>query len=142
MTLRRVVFDTSTLVSAALRPDSTPYQALHHSLRFCDLCASRETLGELKTVLTKAKFRHYLPDELRRQFVQIMEKHVRLFVVRDEECFAIHPVCRDPKDNKFLALAYECEADAIVSSDEDLLVLNPWGEVRILRPSEFLNEVR
>lgn len=142
MTLRRVVFDTSTLVSAALRPDSIPYQALHQALRFCDLCASRETLGELKTVLTRAKFRHYLPDELRRQFVQMVEKHVRLFVVRDEECFAAHPVCRDPKDNKFLALAYECEAGAIVSSDEDLLVLHPWGDVRILRPAEFLNEVR
>ena len=142
MTLRRVVFDTSTLVSAALRPDSIPYQALHHALRFCDLCASRETLGELKTVLTRAKFRHYLPDELRRQFVQMVEKHVRLFVVRDEECFATHPVCRDPKDNKFLALAYECEAGAIVSSDEDLLVLHPWGDVRILRPAEFLNEFR
>ncbi len=141
MTLRRVVFDTSTLVSAALRPDSIPYQALHQALRFCDLCASRETLGELKTVLTRAKFRHYLPDELRRQFVQMVEKHVRLFVVRDEECFAAHPVCRDPKDNKFLALAYECEAGAIVSSDEDLLVLHPWGDVRILRPAEFLNDV-
>ncbi|MHB2009203.1 MAG: putative toxin-antitoxin system toxin component, PIN family [Acidobacteriaceae bacterium] len=138
MTLRRVVLDTSTLVSAALRPDSIPYQAL----RFCDLCASRETLGELKTVLTRAKFRHYLPDDLRRQFVQMMENHVRLFVVRDGECFDSHPICRDPKDNKFLALAYECEADAIVSSDEDFLVLNPWGEVRILRPAEFLNEVR
>jgi len=142
MTLRRVVLDTSTLVSAALRPDSIPYQALHYALRFCDLCASRETLGELKTVLTRAKFRHYLPDELRRQFVQMMEKQVRLFVVRDEECFATHPACRDPKDNKFLALAYECEANAIVSSDEDLLVLHPWGDVRILRPAEFLNEVR
>ena len=141
MTLRRVVLDTSTLVSAALRPDSIPYQALHYSLRFCDLCASRETLGELKTVLTRAKFRHYLPDELRQQFVQLVEKHARLFVVRDEECFATHPACRDPKDNKFLALAYDCEADAIVSSDEDLLVLHPWGEVRILRPAEFLQEV-
>lgn len=142
MTLRRVVFDTSTLVSAALRPDSIPYQALHHALRFCDLCASRETLSELKTVLTRATFRHYLHDELRRQFVQMMEKHVRLFVVCDDECFATHPVCRDPEDNKFLALAYKCEANAIVSSDEDLLVLHPWGDIRILRPAEFLNEAR
>jgi uncharacterized protein len=141
MTLRRVVFDTSTLVSAALRPQSVPFQALHSALRFCDVCASRQTLGELKTVLTRAKLRRYLPDDLRRQFVEMMENHVRLFVVRDEVFPADRPACRDPKDNQFLALAVECEANAIVSSDEDLLVLDPWGDTRIFRPAGFLKEL-
>jgi len=135
---RRVVFDTSTLVSAALRPDSIPYQALHAALRFCDVCASRETLAELKKVMGRAKFRTYLSDELRQDFVAMLESHVRLYTVRDEECFADYPACRDPKDNKFLSLAFAAEADAIVSSDEDLLVLDPWGDVRILRAAKFL----
>lgn len=135
---RRVVFDTSTLVSAALRPRSIPYQALHYALRYCDVCASSETLAELKKVMGRAKFRPYLSDELRREFVAMLESSVRLYAVPDEECFADHPTCRDPKDNKFLALAFAEEADAIVSSDENLLVLDPWGEVRILRAAEFL----
>ena len=142
MMLRRVVFDTSTLVSAALRPDSIPYQALHDALRFCDVCASRETLAELTKVMGRAKFRPYLSDELRREFVAMLESNVRLYAVRDEECFVDYPTCRDPKDNKFLALAFAAEADAIVSSDEDLLVLDPWGEVRILRAGEFLEASR
>jgi len=141
MTLRRVVFDTSTLVSAALRPHSIPSQALHSAMRFCDVCATRQTLGELKTVLTRAKLRRYLPDDLRRQFVEMMENHVHLFVVQ-EEFPAGRPVCRDPKDNQFLSLAFECDAHVIVSSDEDLLVLDPWGDTRILRPTEFLNELK
>lgn len=45
------------------------------------------------------------------------------------------------RDDKFLALAFESEADAIVSSDEDLLALHPWNEVRISRPAEFLREM-
>jgi uncharacterized protein len=98
-------------------------------------------LGELKTVLTRAKLRRYLPDDLRRQFVEMVENHVRLYVVRDEEFRADRPACRDPRDNLFLALAFECEATAIVSSDEDLLVLDPWADTRILRPAEFLNEL-
>ena len=138
MTPRRVVFDTSTLVSAALRPDSFPSQALHAALRFCDVCASEETLAELKKVMGRAKFRPYLSDELRREFVAMLERHIRLYTVRDEVCFADYPTCRDPKDNKFLALAFAAEADAIVSSDEDLLVLDPWGEARILRAAAFL----
>jgi predicted nucleic acid-binding protein len=40
-----------------------------------------------------------------------------------------------------LGLAFECEANVIVSSDEDLLVLDPWADTRILRPAEFLNEL-
>jgi putative PIN family toxin of toxin-antitoxin system len=140
--IRRVVFDTSTLISAALRPDSIPYQALHRALRLCDVCASKETLDELKKVLTRDKFRRYLPESAGRQFMRMMENNVRLFVVRDLDCLAANPPCRDSGDNKFLALAFECEADAIVSSDEDLLVLDPWDEVRILRPADFLNEER
>jgi uncharacterized protein len=142
MTLRRVVFDTSTLVSAALRPHSVPFQALHSALSVCDVCASRQTLGELKTVLTRAKLRRYLPDDLRRQFVEMMENHVRLSVVRDEVFPADRPPCRDPKDNQFLALAFECEANAMVSSDEDSLVLDPWGDTRILQPAEFLKKLK
>lgn len=139
--IRRVVFDTSTLVSAALRPDSIPYQAFHRALRFCDVCASKETLDELRKVLARDKFRRYLPDRVARQFVRMIENNARLFEVRDLDCLAVNPPCRDSGDNKFLALSFECEADAIVSSDEDLLVLDPWDTVRILRPADFLNAV-
>jgi putative PIN family toxin of toxin-antitoxin system len=141
MTIHRVVFDTSTLVSAALRSDSIPYQALHRALRFCDVCASKETLDELQKVLVRSKFQRYLPDVIRQQFVQMMENNLRLLIVRDWTVLAVAPACRDPLDNKFLAVAYEAEADAIVSSDEDLLVMHPWNDVRILRPADFLNEV-
>ena len=140
MTIHRVVFDTSTLVSAALRPDSVPHQALQRALRSCDVCASKETLDELQKVLTRRKFQRYLPEGARQQFVRTMENNARIVAVRDWTALAVAPACRDPLDNKFLALAFESEADAIISSDEDLLVLHPWNEVRILRPAEFLNE--
>ena len=39
----------------------------------------------------------------------------------------------------FLALALVAEADAIVSSDEDLLVLHPWREIQILTPAGFIS---
>ncbi len=105
------------------------------------VCRRGKRLDELKTVLARDKFRHYMPEDVRQHFVQMMESNVRLLVARNVECFSARPVCRDPEDNKFLSLAFEAEADAIVSSDEDLLVLDPWGEVRILRPAEFLKEV-
>ncbi len=47
--------------------------------------------------------------------------------------------CRDAKDNKYLELALEAQADCIVSSDHDLLVLKPWRGIRILRPAEYVS---
>ena len=46
--------------------------------------------------------------------------------------------CRDAKDNKYLELALAAKAGVIVSSDEDLLVLDPWRGVRIRRPADYL----
>ena len=46
--------------------------------------------------------------------------------------------CRDAKDNRYLELALAARAAAIVSGDEDLLVLDPWRGVRVLRPAQFL----
>jgi putative PIN family toxin of toxin-antitoxin system len=46
--------------------------------------------------------------------------------------------CRGPKDNKYLELALATGAKAIISSDEDLLTLDPWRGARILRSRDFL----
>ena len=63
--LRRVVFDTSSLVGAALLIDSTPHRALAHALAADEVCASAETLAELKKVLLRPKFDRYQLREVR-----------------------------------------------------------------------------
>ena len=50
ITYRRVVFDTSTLASAALRVGSVPHRALAHALSTGEVCASAATLAELEQV--------------------------------------------------------------------------------------------
>ena len=47
--------------------------------------------------------------------------------------------CRDPKDNQFLELAVNGQADFIVTGDEDLLVLHPFRAIPILTPRDFLH---
>ncbi|MBS0643747.1 MAG: hypothetical protein JSS43_28120 [Proteobacteria bacterium] len=47
--------------------------------------------------------------------------------------------CRDPKDDKYLALAAEGGADGMVSSDiRHLLSMHPWRGISILSPADFL----
>ena len=47
-------------------------------------------------------------------------------------------VCRDPKDDRILELAVNGNAAYIVTGDADLLVLNPFRGIEILRPADFL----
>ena len=135
---RRVVVDTSTLVSAALFTGSIPDQALSKALESFDLCLSIATLGELEQVLDRGKFDRYRVRESRRAFVALIRRRMRLFAVDLADLSAVDPSCRDPKDNQFLALAQVAEADVLVSSDVDLLVLHPWRGIPIHTPAEFL----
>ena len=136
--LRRVVLDTSTLVSAALRVGSVPHQALLKALGSCELCASSATLIALEQVLKRDKFDRYLDTETRLSFVALIRQHTHLFDVQEADEASVQPACRDPKDDKFLALALVCEAGAIISSDKDLLALNPWHSIPVLMPAGFV----
>lgn len=136
---RRVVLDTSVLVSAALHVGSKPHQALFQALATCDVCGSVETLAELDLVLLREKFNVYLDRESRVEFVALIRRHARLFSVENADLAALEPACRDAKDNKFLALALAADADALICSDDDLLVMHPWRGIAIVTPAEFLS---
>ena len=137
--LRRVVFDTSTLVGAALKINSVPHRALLEVLARCDLCASAQTWLELELVMQRKRFDAYLPASARRDFVALVRQHLHFFAVTSANEVGLSPPCRDPKDNKFLALAQVCQADALVSSDADLCSLNPWNGVPILSAAALLD---
>jgi putative PIN family toxin of toxin-antitoxin system len=125
-------------VSAALRIGSVPHQALLKALGSCDLCASPETLAELEKVLARDKFDRYLDRESRLSFVALIRRHVHLFAVQNSHIEAVLPPCRDPNDTQFLALVLAADADVLVSSDEDLLVLHPWHGIPIVTPAQFV----
>lgn len=134
----RVVFDTSTLVSAVLRVGSVPHQALVQAFTTGEVCVSESTLVELEQVLLRPKFDQYQTADARNAFANIVRRRASLFMVPDADERNVNPPCRDSKDNKFLALALHCSADVLVSSDDDLLVLNPWQDIPILTPAQFL----
>ena len=50
--------------------------------------------------------------------------------------------CRDRNDNRYLELCLTAGATAIVSGDDDLLVLSPWRvRVAVMRPAEFVRKL-
>jgi len=49
-------------------------------------------------------------------------------------------VCRDPRDDKFLALAVCGRSEVLISGDKDLLVLHPFQDISILSPADFMQQ--
>jgi putative PIN family toxin of toxin-antitoxin system len=109
------------------------------ALATCDVCASVDTLEELESVLNRDKFDRYLDYESRMEFVAFIRRSVVLLALDAEAASKLDPRSRDPKDDQFLALALAAEADAIVSGDQDLLVLHPWRGIPILSPAQFIS---
>ncbi len=112
----RVVVDTNVLISFAIRPNQEfqrffDFLAVHGTLLVSD-----ETIGELLDVLSRDKFRKYIPAEQGTDYVEwylgLSEK-----VSANERIQA----CRDPRDDKFLSLAVAGSADCIIAGDHDLL---------------------
>ena len=132
----QLVFDTSTLVGAVLKPRSTPALALTLAWEVADVIVSEDTLAELRGVLSRSRLDAYREPAQRAAFFE----HYQAMTVRVPY---IAPVaaCRDPKDDKFLALAASGGAQAIVSSDDDLLSMGSFEGVVILSPRRFLEAV-
>ena len=109
-----IVIDASTVVSAALKPDSIPEQALLRAAEVDLIVLSADVDAEISGVLNRPKFAGHL-SAARRQFV--------LETLRDTALWFEPTIrvgdCRDPKDNKYLELALAAGADILVSSDED-----------------------
>lgn len=120
-------------MSAALKVDSVPERALLLAEEADVFALSTAVDTEIAEVLSRPRFQRAIPADRRRQIMAILRGASIWFdptvTVTD---------CRDAKDNKYLELALAASADAIISSDADLLVLHPWRDVRILRPADYL----
>jgi uncharacterized protein len=131
--LERLVLDTNVLVSSALRPGSTPHRALLKARSEGVFLASEETLAEFQSVLLRQKFDPHIERSLREE---IFEEYAR-------NCLLVEiarpiRICRDSRDDKFLDVAVDGRANAIVTGDADLLALHPFRGIEIVSPADFL----
>jgi putative PIN family toxin of toxin-antitoxin system len=130
-----VVFDASSLVSAALKADSNPERALLCAITAPNrLIVSAEVEAEYREVLSRPKFDRFVSIGRRQSILDIA-----IMAAERVEPTEIVRECRDPKDDKYLALAAAGKADIIVSSDvRHLLSMHPWRGISILSPLESL----
>lgn len=118
---RRWVLDTHTLASRLLLPGGAAARAVDRALALGVPLVSDDTLAELADVLSRPKFDRWVSIAERQRFVQLLGGVARRVVITHRV-----QACRDPRDDKFLHVALNGEAEAIVSGDRDLLLLDPF----------------
>ena len=130
----RIVIDTNILVSFAIRPNHSFEKIFDHIAAHGISLVSEDTLAELFDVLSRDKFRKYLPLD---QSIDYVEWYAG---ISEQVAVTEHVVaCRDPKDDKFLSLAVSGKADCIIAGDHHLLDLIKFNDIPIYSPAEFIS---
>lgn len=129
----RIVLDANVLVSRLLMPDSQPARAVRLAVEMGDILLSQAVIDELSEVLGRAKFDRYVSRAVRTDFVRKL-----LAIAEVVEIAERVQACRDPKDDKYLDVAINGNADCILSGDRDLQALHPFLGIAILSPVEFI----
>ncbi len=112
-------------------------------------------LTSLKEMLIQGKVRIYFSEELFEEIVKVIEypriqkiisknQLYELISLLDEKIIFVKTDCkindcRDIKDNFLLELAISAQVDYLITGDHDLLVLDPYRNIRIITANEFEN---
>lgn len=133
--MKRVVLDTSVIVSALLKPDGKSRRVFKTVLENHKPLLSIDQLAELETVLQKSKFEKFITLQDRFEILALLLDKGELVNVISKTS-----ICRDESDNKFLNLALDGKADVIITRDPDLLILADEFSIQIVNPEQFLTE--
>ena len=104
-----------------------------YALNEYELVFSQSTWDELASVFQRDAFEKIMPLGARLRVLAELASKVE--VVQSTSTVTD---CRDRKDNKFLSLAIDANAIAIVTGDDDLKVLHPYKGIAIQSPADFM----
>lgn len=130
----RAVLDTNLWVSYLLTQGETLSRIVDHweQMHFVAI-VSPAMLAELKEVVRRPRLRAHMsldPQAL----IDVMEQDAEVI----SGVLMLTGVCRDPKDDLFIACAVEGRADVLVSGDVDLLAVGSYQGVQMITPAAFL----
>ena len=133
----RAVFDTVVFVRALLNRRSRWARLVFEHTEDYRLIVSPPVVREVVGVVRRPELvRRFttLPGRNRAAVATLLAEAARV----DIDTRTMPRVCRDPKDDMFLATAKAGGAAYIVSEDDDLLVLGEYERIRIADTETFL----
>ena len=136
--MARIVLDANVLISAAF--GGIPLDAVGRAFAVGEVCVSPEVVAEIETTVARLGTKL---GSVRSKAVFALWERLRSRCVLVEPTQTVR-ICRDPKDDAYLALCVAAGADILITGDQDLLVIDPRRtpgipkEMKILTPRQFL----
>ncbi len=134
-----VVIDTQIFLRAAARRTSLAHRLVFDMRDSYELVTSPDTTAEVKDVLMRSELRakfSALTDEIAHEVFAILD------TARQVALDDVPSISRDPKDDIFLACVVRNRAQYLVTEDKDLLVLDPFENIRILTALDFFKLIQ
>ncbi len=127
----KILIDTNIWISVFINNDFQYFvkKILENDVR---IISSARQIEEISKVLAKPKLTDFIDRNLISEFLMLFLKSVEIV----ESNVTIN-ACRDAKDNFILEAAVSGKADFILTEDQDLLVLHPFKEIKILTMKSF-----
>ena len=130
----RIIIDTNLWISFLLTRDFSKFDSIIANNEIT-LIFSEELIDEIIEVTQRIKFRRYFKlDDVESLMLKIKSR--ALFIEVTSEITK----CRDPKDNFLLSLSLDGNATHLLTGDNDLLILKRFGQTKILKITEYLDE--
>lgn len=122
----RIIIDTNLWIRFLI---SKRYQFLEDLIvsQRVMLLFSDELISEMVKVVQRPKMQKYFDKDSLRDMLKLIDSISEYIYVSSTVA-----LCRDKKDNFLINLALDGKADYILSDDEDLLELNPFGTTKII----------
>jgi len=124
-----VLYDTNVLVTILSRRDAVLVFKKDVLEKRIVHISSLHVLREVETVLSE---KMGLTKQKAKVAARLLER--QSIIVSPVN---IEKICRDPFDDYVLAAAKEGGADYLVTEDKDLLILNEYGNIKIVNMSTF-----
>jgi putative PIN family toxin of toxin-antitoxin system len=129
----KLVLDTNVFISAFFW-GGNPRKIMTRIIEGKDyLFSSDAIIGEVAKVMSRPKF------GASPQIVLQFTESIRNLAVMVPLMGIVNGVCRDKDDDKILECAILCQADYIITGDDDLLSLANFKGTEIITANQYLN---
>jgi predicted nucleic acid-binding protein len=133
---QRIVFDTATLLSAALRSSSPARRTFSLALTTGVVCLSEPALDQLASVLARPSLDRYMSRRARAGFVSLLRRHAWLCPPPPRP--QSKSSRRDQQIKALVAFAVAAEADALVRNAPIPRFRSSRRTLPIFTPEEFI----
>jgi len=128
----KIILDTNIWVSFTIGKQMEKLKGVLYNPEV-DIFICDDIVIEYNDVIKRPKFRKYIKQSRVQEVNEII-----LLATNNKSYHSKIKISRDKKDNYLLALAKDINADYLVTGDQDLLVLEKFGDNGIITFSQLL----